>query len=127
MTPRAELAGPAARRGGTLMGWAPTAWSAALRHSLEQWLGTRLESRCGTDAQSRQVYRDALKTAGFTGVHEQALDYTGDLDFGELVGGVCSAMPASLLPAPDQPLLAGPVRKAGSRALRLPPTRTGLA
>lgn len=95
-------AGIAVIANGTPLWQQPTAWSRALRHSLEQWLGTRLESRCGTDTQSRQLYRDALETAGFTGVHEQALDYTGHLDFSQLVGGVCSAMPASLLPAQDQ-------------------------
>jgi hypothetical protein len=78
-------------------------WSQALRHALEQWLGTRLvESRCGTDPQSRQRYHVALGKAGFTDVHEESVDYASDLSFDEVIGGLYSAMPSRLLPPPGQ-------------------------
>jgi hypothetical protein len=54
------------------------------------------------DAQSRQRYESALLAAGFNGVHEQSLDYTGRLSFDELIGGLYSAMPSQLLPPPAQ-------------------------
>jgi ubiquinone/menaquinone biosynthesis C-methylase UbiE len=87
---------------GTPLWQQPVPWSRAVRHGLEQWLGTRLESCCGTDAQSRQRYESELLAAGFNGVHEQSLDYTGHLSFDELIGGLYSAMPSHLLPPPAQ-------------------------
>src|ERR1039458_7560466 len=87
---------------GTPLWQQPVPWSRAVRRGLEQWLGTRLESCCGTDAQSRQRYQSALLAAGFNGVHEQSLDYTGHLSFDELIGGLYSAMPSHLLPPPAQ-------------------------
>jgi SAM-dependent methyltransferase len=87
---------------GTPLWQQPSEWSRALRQALEQWLGTRLESCCGTDAQSRLRYRDALLGAGFTDVCEESLDYVGHLDFDEVIGGVYSAMPTRLLPQPAQ-------------------------
>jgi hypothetical protein len=86
---------------GTPLWQQPVPWSRAVRHGLEQWLGTRLESCCGTDAQSRQRYESELLAAGFNGVHEQSLDYTGHLSFDELIGGLYSAMPSHLLPPPS--------------------------
>jgi ubiquinone/menaquinone biosynthesis C-methylase UbiE len=87
---------------GTPLWQQPVPWSRAVRRGLEQWLDTRLESCCGTDAQSRQRYESALLAAGFNGVHEQSLDYTGQLSFDELIGGLYSAMPSHLLPPPAQ-------------------------
>jgi hypothetical protein len=78
-------------------------WSQALRHALQQWLGTRLESRCGTDPQSRLRYQAALGKAGFTDIYEESVDYASDLSFDEVIGGLYSAMPSRLLPPPGQP------------------------
>jgi hypothetical protein len=87
---------------GTPLWQQPSEWSRALRHVLEQWLETRLESRCGTDPQSRQRYQTALGDAGFTDIHEESLNYTSDLSFDEVIGGVYSAMPSRMLPPPGQ-------------------------
>lgn len=87
---------------GTPLWQQPSDWSRALRAGLERWLATRLESRCGTDAASRQRYRAAMLAAGFTDVHEVSVDYTGDLNFDELIGSVYSAMPVGLLPPPGR-------------------------
>jgi SAM-dependent methyltransferase len=103
-------AAPLLRRGGGLAVIAngtplwqqPAPWSRALRRGLEQWLDTRLVSCCGTDGPARRHYRDALLSAGFTGIHEEVTDYDATLTFDELVGGVYSAMPASMLPPPGQ-------------------------
>jgi len=87
---------------GTPLWQQPSAWSRALRAGLERWLDTRLESCCGTDAASRQRYQAAMLAAGFTDVHEVSVDYTGDLNFDELIGSVYSAMPLDLLPQPGR-------------------------
>ena len=87
---------------GTPLWRQPAPWSRALRQGLEQWLDTSLVSCCGTDAAARERYRDALIAAGFTRVHEQAFDYSADLGFDELIGGVYSAMGGSSFPSPDQ-------------------------
>jgi hypothetical protein len=87
---------------GTPLWRQPSDWSQALRHALEQWLGTRLESRCGTDPQSRQHYQAALRAGGFTDIYEESLDYASDLDFDEVIGGLYSAMPSHMLPLPDR-------------------------
>ena len=87
---------------GTPLWQQPSEWSRALRHALEQWLETTLESRCGTDPQSRQRYQAALDEAGFTDIHEESLDYTSDLSFDEVIGGLYSAMPSRMLPPPGQ-------------------------
>lgn len=86
---------------GTPLWQQPSAWSQALRHALEQWLGTRLESCCGTDPQSRQRYWAALQAAGFTDLREEAVDYASDLSFEEVVGGLYSAM-GQMLPPPER-------------------------
>jgi hypothetical protein len=49
---------------GTPLWQQPSDWSRAVRRALEEWLGTRLKSCCGTDHQSRQRYRDAMHQAG---------------------------------------------------------------
>jgi ubiquinone/menaquinone biosynthesis C-methylase UbiE len=87
---------------GTPLWQQPSDWSQALRHALEQWLGTRLESCCGTDPQSRQRYQAVLGEAGFTDVREESVDYASDLSFDEVIGGLYSAMPSRMLPPPDQ-------------------------
>ena len=71
-------------------------------HALERWLETRLESRCGTDPQSRQRYQAALGEAGFADIHDEFLDYTSDRSFDEVIGGLYSAMPSRMLPLPGR-------------------------
>jgi ubiquinone/menaquinone biosynthesis C-methylase UbiE len=87
---------------GTPLWQQPSDWSQVLRHALEQWLGTTLESHCGTDQPSRQRYHAALHEAGFTDIHEESAGYASDLSFDEVIGGIYSAMPSHLLPPPDQ-------------------------
>jgi ubiquinone/menaquinone biosynthesis C-methylase UbiE len=87
---------------GTPLWQQPVPWSRAVRRGLEQWLDVRLESCCGTDAAARQAYQAGLITAGYAGVHERSVDYTGELDFAALIGGLYSAMGPHLLPAPDR-------------------------
>jgi ubiquinone/menaquinone biosynthesis C-methylase UbiE len=104
---------------GTPLWQQPSDWSRALRQALEQWLGTRLESCCGTDPRSRQRYRDAMLVAGLTEIREESVDYTGHLDLDEVVGGVYSAMPARLLPPPaERPAFAAHLRRAVGPAAR---------
>jgi len=86
---------------GTPMWLQDSPWSRALRGFLEQWLGSPATSTCGTDDASQQRYRDTMTEAGL-GVTETRYDYTDELDFDHLVGGVYSALPAQRLPPPDQ-------------------------
>ncbi|MET8684534.1 class I SAM-dependent methyltransferase [Streptomyces sp. NPDC004732] len=74
------------------------AWSHALRACLEDHFGTRLKATCGTGAHDRRRYAEALQAAGFTDVRESVIDYSDELSFDELIGGVCSAIPADELP-----------------------------
>ncbi|MFE9442082.1 class I SAM-dependent methyltransferase [Streptomyces sp. NPDC006602] len=76
-------------------------WSHALRACLEQHFGTRLESTCGTSTHDRRRYAQALEAAGFEDVRESLIEYSDELSFDRLIGEVCSAIPASELPAPD--------------------------
>jgi trans-aconitate methyltransferase len=76
-------------------------WSRALRSFLEHWLGTTLTRTCGTDDASQQRYRDTMTGAGLD-VTETRYDYTDELDFEHLLGGLYSALPAQRLPPPDQ-------------------------
>ncbi|MEV6742218.1 class I SAM-dependent methyltransferase [Streptomyces sp. NPDC051104] len=80
------------------------AWSRALRACLEDHFGTRLEATCGTSAPDRRRYAEALRAAGFTEVRETVIDYSAELSFDELIGGVYSAIPADELPKPDDRL-----------------------
>jgi SAM-dependent methyltransferase len=83
------------------------AWSHALRACLEDHFGTRLEATCGTGAQDRRRYAEALRDAGFTDVRETVIDYSDELSVDELIGGVYSAIPADRLPGQeDRPAFA---------------------
>lgn len=75
--------------------------SRALRRALELWLSTTLTSCCGTDRESRSVYAESMRAAGFD-VTEIVSEYSGELDLEHIVGGVYSAMSADQLPAPDR-------------------------
>jgi trans-aconitate methyltransferase len=97
---------------GTPMWLHDSAWSRALRSFLEQWMGTRPTSTCGTDDASQQRYRDTMTDAGLD-VTETRYDYTDELDLDHLVGGVYSALPAQRLPPPDQRIaFADQIRRA---------------
>jgi trans-aconitate methyltransferase len=86
---------------GTPMWLQDSPWSRALRGVLEQWLGSPATSTCGTDDASQQRYRDTMTHAGL-GITETRYDYTDELDFDHLLGGVYSALSAQRLPPPDQ-------------------------
>ena len=98
---------------GTPLWQQPSDWSRAVRRALEEWLGTRLDSCCGTDQRSRQRYRDAMLRVGLTDVREENCEYTGHLGIDELLGGLYSAMPAHLLPpAAERSEFAARIRRA---------------
>jgi SAM-dependent methyltransferase len=115
-----RAAGPLVRPGGgvavvtngTPLWLQDSAWSRGLRGFLEQLLGKKLTSWCGTDEQSQQRYRKALAAAGFE-VSSAAVDYVAELTLDQVVGGVYSALPVDRLPAADQrPAFAARVRAA---------------
>ncbi|MEV6507718.1 methyltransferase domain-containing protein [Streptomyces sp. NPDC051642] len=88
-------------------------WSRALRSCLEVWIGTPLTATCGTSSRDRLRYAETLRSAGFDGVREMAVEYRDELSFDELFGGVCSAIPADRLPGPDErDALAERIRRA---------------
>lgn len=90
-----------------------SAWSRALRSCLEDYFGTRLEATCGTSADDRRRYAQALADAGFADVREGFLDYRVELGFDDVVGSVCSAIPADRLPGPqERPAFAERIRRA---------------
>ncbi|MFJ9947243.1 class I SAM-dependent methyltransferase [Kitasatospora sp. NPDC091207] len=77
-------------------------WSRALRTVLEEYFGYAPAVSCGTVATDRERYAGALAAAGFTEVRESVVDYQGELTFDQLLGTVCSAVPAPSLPAPAE-------------------------
>ncbi|MEU5777016.1 hypothetical protein ABZ819_27440 [Streptomyces venezuelae] len=83
---------------GTPLWLQDSAWSRALRAGLEDHFGTSLEATCGTSARDRRRYAEALRSAGYTEVRDTVIDYSDELGFDELIGGVCSAIPADELP-----------------------------
>ncbi|WP_091671625.1 class I SAM-dependent methyltransferase [Amycolatopsis marina] len=76
-------------------------WSQALRSVLEDWLDTTLTHTCGTDESSRQRYTESLVASGYA-VTGTSVEYAGELDLDEIIGGVYSAMSVEQLPAPEQ-------------------------
>jgi SAM-dependent methyltransferase len=74
-------------------------WSRALRAVLSEWTGRDVGWACGTDADSRRGYRDAMAAAGYA-TAEARVDYDATMDVDEIVGGVFSAMSADQLPDP---------------------------
>lgn len=87
-------------------------WSRGLRGCLERWFGVELSGRCGTDEASQRRYREGLTAAGYE-VGEARVDYTDDMTFEQLVGGVYSAFSVEDLPAPEErPRFADQVRRA---------------
>ncbi|MEV4311551.1 class I SAM-dependent methyltransferase [Actinocrispum sp. NPDC049592] len=86
---------------GTPLWLQDTAWSRALRGHLEDWLGTKLTSTCGTDEADQRRYRDSLTAAGYE-IAVTTVDYTDELTADQIVGGVYSALPVDRLPSLDQ-------------------------
>jgi SAM-dependent methyltransferase len=75
-------------------------WSRALRDWLERWLDEKLTFACGTDEPSQRLYHQSMTQAGFD-VSSTSVDYEVELTLDQIVGGVLSALPVHLLPAPD--------------------------
>ncbi|SDS72006.1 Methyltransferase domain-containing protein [Streptomyces sp. TLI_053] len=97
---------------GTPLWLQENSWSPPLRAGLERHFGTTLAASCGTLAQDRDRYRQALRAAGLTEIRETVVEYTDELTPEQIVGGVCSAVPADRLPAPaDRPAFAEYVRR----------------
>ncbi|WP_406449064.1 methyltransferase domain-containing protein [Streptomyces sp. NBC_01622] len=89
------------------------AWSHALRACLEEHFGRRLEATCGTAADDRRRYAEALRAAGFTDVRETVIDYGDELSIDEIIGGVYSAIPADKLPGQeDRPAFAERIHRS---------------
>jgi trans-aconitate methyltransferase len=86
---------------GTPLWLQETDWSRALRDFMERWLGAKPTHPCGTDEQSQQRYREALKAAGFD-VTSTSVDYVAELNLDQIVGGVYSALSQAQLPALDE-------------------------
>jgi hypothetical protein len=85
---------------GTPLWLQDTDWSRALRGCLREWTGRECACACGTDAESRRGYREAMAAAGYR-TAEATVTYTAPVDLDHLVGGVFSAMSAEQLPDPD--------------------------
>ena len=77
-----------------------TAWSAALRKVVSDYLGTPVHRTCGTDDASQERYAKALEAAGYV-VRSTVVEYSAPLSVDELAGGVFSAMNPDQLPSPD--------------------------
>ncbi|MEU9117815.1 methyltransferase domain-containing protein [Streptomyces sp. NPDC048483] len=88
-------------------------WSRSLRACLERYFGTKLQASCGTGASDRLRYAQALEAAGFEDVREMVIEYSDELSFEELIGGVYSAIPADELPGADaRPAFADRIRQS---------------
>ena len=110
--------GVAVLSNGTPLWLQDSEWSRALRACLEGYFGTKLRASCGTGASDRLRYVRALEAAGFEEVREMVIEYRDGLSFEELLGAVCSAVPAEELPgAEDRPGFADRIRQS------LPPDR----
>ena len=96
---------------GTPLWLQDNAWSVALRAYLESWLGQRLTNHCGTDDDTRAVYREELGTLGYE-VAEVRVNYRDTLTVDEIVGGVFSAMSDRVPAVEDRPRVAAEVRDA---------------
>jgi SAM-dependent methyltransferase len=98
---------------GTPLWLQDSTWSRSLRSCLEHHFDTTLEASCGTGPQDRLRYAQALTAAGFEDVQEIAIEYSDELSFDQLIGGVYSAIPEDDLPGPDdRPEFAEHIRQA---------------
>lgn len=78
-----------------------TPWARALRDHNEKWFGPILSS-CGTSAQERQPYRDALTAAGFPDISQVTVSYDDTLSLDYVLGHLRSARPDTQLSPSDQ-------------------------
>lgn len=98
---------------GTPLWLQDSAWSRSLRACLEHHFHTKLEASCGTASHDRIRYAQALDAAGFEDVREIVSEYSDELSFEQLIGGVYSAIPEDDLPAPDdRPAFAEYIRQS---------------
>ncbi|MGV9709022.1 hypothetical protein ACWDTN_42655, partial [Streptomyces sp. NPDC003483] len=73
----------------------------SFRTCLEHHFGTELSAMCGTSPQDQRVHAQALDAADFHGVREIVSEYSDELDFDQLIGGVYSTIPVDEIPAPQ--------------------------
>ncbi|GIJ81361.1 Methyltransferase domain-containing protein [Micromonospora phaseoli] len=85
---------------GTPLWLQDTAWSRALRGSLERLIGHPVTATCQTDEAGRRRNREALTAAGYRYV-ESSVRYEAPLTIADMVGGVFSAMSGDDLPSPQ--------------------------
>jgi SAM-dependent methyltransferase len=76
---------------GTPLWLQDTPWSAALRAFMQTRLGVSPTNHCGTDDDTRSVYRRELTAIGYN-VDQIRVSYTDTLTLDQIVGGVFSAM-----------------------------------
>lgn len=88
-------------------------WSHSLRARLEDYFDTSLQATCGTSTSDRSRYAQAMEVAGFASIREIVIEYSDELSFEGLLGGVYSAIPADELPRPeDRPAFAERLRQS---------------
>jgi hypothetical protein len=114
-------AGLAIIANGTPLWLQDTAWSRVLRTFLERWSGIKSVNHCGTDDDTRSVYRHELTALGY-GTEEFRVDYTDVLNVDQIVGGVFSAMSDRLPAADDRNRFASELGRALARTLLTPST-----
>lgn len=73
----------------------------ALRRVLEEWFGKPMTAGCGTDADARRRYADALREAGYA-PREWTVSHSHEHTIEELAGSLFSAMSPETLPAPHE-------------------------
>lgn len=66
-------------------------WSRTINAVLQAWTGHDVNSPCGTDEETREVYRSAMSAAGLT-VRRAHVGYEAELDVETIIGGLFSAM-----------------------------------
>ncbi|WP_027863537.1 class I SAM-dependent methyltransferase [Marmoricola sp. URHB0036] len=76
-------------------------WSQALRQFLQDWFGTTLQRRCGSDSATQLEYADSLRSAGLV-VTESVVEYADELTLEQMIGGVYSALSVTQLPSAER-------------------------
>ncbi|GGU42429.1 class I SAM-dependent methyltransferase [Lentzea flava] len=100
----------------------------AIRRVLEEWFGKPMTAGCGTDADARRRYADALREAGYE-PREWTVSHSHVHTIEELAGSLFSAMSPDTLPKPhERPLFQENLRAAlGSDSYVEPITVTVLS
>ncbi|GAA3657687.1 class I SAM-dependent methyltransferase [Lentzea roselyniae] len=73
----------------------------AIRRVLEEWFGKPMTAGCGTDADARRRYADALRETGHE-PREWTVSYSHEHTIEELAGSLFSAMSPNTLPEPHE-------------------------